>query len=53
MLNDPAGRQGSVQWHDWREELGYVRVRVIGKLVNELVGLFAQHVPAILRGTYD
>lgn len=53
MLNDPAGRQGSLQWHDWREELGYVRVRLIGKLVNELVGLFAQHVPAILRGTYD
>lgn len=53
MLNDPAGRIGSVQWHDWREELGYVRARLIGKLVNELAALFAQHAPAILRGEYD
>ena len=53
MLNDPAGRIGSVQWHDWREELGYVRARLIGKLVNELAGLFAHHAPAILRGEYD
>ena len=53
MLNDPAGRQGSVQWHDWREELGYIRARLIGKLVTELAVLFAQHTPAILRGAYD
>ena len=53
MLNDPAGRVGSVQWHDWREELGYVRARLIGKLVTELATLFAQHAPAILSGTYD
>ena len=53
MLNDPAGRVGSVQWHDWREELGYVRARLIGKLVTELAALFAQHAPAILRGGYD
>ena len=53
MLNDPAGRVGSVQWHDWREELGYVRARLIGKLVAESAALFAQHAPAILRGEYD
>ncbi|MBJ6109919.1 dNTP triphosphohydrolase [Hymenobacter sp. BT523] len=53
MLNDPAGRVGSVQWHDWREELGYVRARLIGKLVAELAALFAAHAPAILRGEYD
>lgn len=53
MLNDPPGRQGSVQWHDWREELGYIRARLIGKLVNELSILFARHAPAILRGHYD
>ena len=53
MLNDPAGRQGSVRWHDWREELGYVRARLIGKLVMELAALFARHAPAILRGEYD
>ncbi|ALW85870.1 deoxyguanosinetriphosphate triphosphohydrolase [Hymenobacter sedentarius] len=53
MLNDPAGRVGSVQWHDWREELGYVRARLIGKLVAESAALFAQHAPAILCGEYD
>ncbi len=53
MLDDPAGRVGSVQWHDWREELGYVRARLIGKLVAEAATLFAGHAPAILRGEYD
>ena len=53
MLDDPPGRRASVRWHDWREELGYVRARLIGKLVSELAGLFARHAPAILRGTYD
>ncbi|WP_236049622.1 dGTP triphosphohydrolase [Hymenobacter negativus] len=53
MLNDPAGRVGSVQWHDWREELGYIRARLIGKLVAELASLFAQHAPTILSGHYD
>ncbi|WP_230688224.1 dGTP triphosphohydrolase [Hymenobacter jeongseonensis] len=53
MLNDPAGRVGSVQWHDWREELGYIRARLIGKLVAEIATLFAKHAPAILRGEYD
>ena len=53
MLNDPAGRVGSVQWHDWREELGYVRARLIGKLVAEAAALFARHAPAILCGEYD
>lgn len=53
MLNDPPGRRASVQWHDWREELGYVRARLIGKLVRELAGRFATHAPALLRGDYD
>ncbi|GAA4349224.1 deoxyguanosinetriphosphate triphosphohydrolase [Hymenobacter saemangeumensis] len=53
MLNDPPGRVGSVQWYDWREELGYVRARLIGKLVAEAAGLFALHAPAIMAGTYD
>ncbi|HEX8658354.1 MAG TPA: dNTP triphosphohydrolase, partial [Hymenobacter sp.] len=53
MLNDPADRPSSVQWHDWREELGYIRARLIGKLVAEAAALFAQHAPAILRGHYD
>src|SRR6476661_1580011 len=53
MLNDPPGRQASVQWHDWREELGYVRARLIGKLVAEVAASFARHAAAILAGQYD
>jgi dGTPase len=53
MLNDPAGRPASVQWHDWREELGYVRARLIGKLVAEVAATFARHADAIMRGEYD
>ena len=53
MLNDPAGRPASVRWHDWREELGYVRARLIGKLVAELAALWFQAAPAILRGDFD
>ena len=53
MLADPTDRPASVQWHDWREELGYVRARLIGKLVGEVAALFAGHAPALLAGTYD
>ncbi|WP_048825766.1 dGTP triphosphohydrolase [Hymenobacter sp. DG25B] len=53
MLNDPPTRQASVQWHDWREELGYIRARLIGKLVDEVSQRFAEHVPAMLTGQYD
>ncbi|TGE29981.1 dNTP triphosphohydrolase [Hymenobacter metallicola] len=53
MLNDPPGRPASIQWHDWREELGYVRARLIGRLVAEIADLFALHAPAMLTGQYD
>jgi dGTPase len=53
MLADPADRPRSVQWHDWREELGYLRARLIGKLVAETAVVFARHAPAMLRGSYD
>ncbi len=53
MLNDNAARPRSLVWHDWREELGYLRARLIGKLVDETATLFAQHAPAMLRGEYD
>ncbi|GAA4388327.1 dGTP triphosphohydrolase [Hymenobacter koreensis] len=53
MLADDPDRPRSVQWLDWREELGYIRARLIGKLVAETAALFASHAPAILRGEYD
>ncbi|GAB2952350.1 deoxyguanosinetriphosphate triphosphohydrolase [Hymenobacter coalescens] len=53
MLADPADRPRSVQWHDWREELGYLRARLIGKLVAETAQVFARHAPAMLHGAYD
>ncbi|KUG07365.1 dGTP triphosphohydrolase [Solirubrum puertoriconensis] len=53
MLADAPARPRSVEWRDWREELGYVRARLIGKLVAEAAQLFAQHAPAMLRGEYD
>ena len=53
MLGDSAARPSSIVWYDWREELGYLRARLIGKLVDETATLFAQHAPAMLRGEYD
>ncbi|TLM96848.1 dGTP triphosphohydrolase [Hymenobacter jeollabukensis] len=53
ILADPADRPRTVQWHDWREELGYLRARLIGKLVAETAQVFARHAPAMLTGDYD
>ncbi|OON70399.1 deoxyguanosinetriphosphate triphosphohydrolase [Hymenobacter sp. CRA2] len=53
MLADPADRPRTVQWYDWREELGYLRARLIGKLVAETAACFARHAPAMLVGEYD
>ena len=50
----PKGSGSSgLEWRDWQEELGYLRATLIGQLVDETATRFAQHVPAILAGTYD
>jgi dGTPase len=50
----PKGTGSSgLEWRDWQEELGYLRATLIGQLVDETATRFAQHLPAILTGTYD
>ncbi|MHC2993840.1 deoxyguanosinetriphosphate triphosphohydrolase [Pontibacter sp. HJ8] len=53
ILNDAPDRVSSLTFYDWREEIGYLRARIIGKLINETAGIFLQHEPEILAGTYD
>ncbi|WP_460612219.1 dGTP triphosphohydrolase [Hymenobacter seoulensis] len=53
LLGDAPGRRGSVQWHDWREELGYLRARLINRLVQQAARLFADRAEDLLRGRSD
>ncbi|MFD2786381.1 dGTP triphosphohydrolase [Hymenobacter rubripertinctus] len=53
MLGDAPGRRGSVEWRDWREELGYLRARLINRLVQQTARCFADQAPALLRGHFD
>lgn len=53
MLSDRPGRQASVEWRDWREELGYLRARLINRLVQQTARLFADRAPGLLQGRYD
>lgn len=53
ILNEPAQRPSRLTFYDWREQLGYLRARIIDKLINETATLFIQNEKAILNGTYD
>ena len=53
MLGDAPGRRGSVEWRDWREELGYLRARLINRLVQQTARRFADQAPQLLRGHFD
>ncbi|MCA8830845.1 dGTP triphosphohydrolase [Hymenobacter pini] len=53
LLSDAPGRQASVEWRDWREELGYLRARLINRLVQQTARLFADRAPQLLLGRYD
>ncbi|GGG41791.1 dGTPase [Hymenobacter glacieicola] len=53
MLGDAPGRRGSLDWRDWREELGYLRARLINRLVQQTARLFADRAPDLLRGRSD
>ncbi|RSK44414.1 dGTP triphosphohydrolase [Hymenobacter perfusus] len=53
LLGDAPNRQGSVEWRDWREELGYLRARLINRLVQQTARLFADRAAALLRGHAD
>ncbi|CAN5910898.1 deoxyguanosinetriphosphate triphosphohydrolase [soil metagenome] len=53
ILNDPPDRKSHLTFFDWREEIGYLRARIIGKLIYETATIFWQHEPEILTGTFD
>lgn len=53
ILNEAPGRKSSLTFHDWREEIGYLRARIIGKLIEEAAAVFLRHEEEILAGTYD
>ncbi|MCJ8163903.1 dNTP triphosphohydrolase [Pontibacter sp. E15-1] len=53
ILDDNPNRKSSLSFYDWREEIGYLRARIIGKLIEETTAIFLEHEQEILRGTYD
>lgn len=53
ILGDAPDRVSSLTFYDWREEIGYLRARIIGKLINETTQIFLEHEEAILAGNYD
>ncbi|GAA4435145.1 deoxyguanosinetriphosphate triphosphohydrolase [Pontibacter saemangeumensis] len=53
ILNDNPNRTSSLHFYDWREEIGYLRARIIGKLIEETSAVFLQHEQEILQGIYD
>ncbi|WP_299706631.1 dGTP triphosphohydrolase [uncultured Pontibacter sp.] len=53
ILGDAPDRVSTLTFFDWREEIGYLRARIIGKLINEATQIFLQHEQEILAGTYD
>ncbi|PTX22564.1 dGTPase [Pontibacter mucosus] len=53
ILNDDPNRKSSLTFFDWKEEIGYLRARIINKLIEETTAIFLQHEEAMLAGTYD
>ena len=53
ILNDAPDRKSNITFFDWREQIGYLRARIIGKLIQETAELFIQKEPEMLAGTYD
>jgi len=53
ILNDDPDRKSSLTFYDWREEIGYLRARIIGKLIEETAQVFLRHEKEILQGSYD
>ncbi|MGV3587386.1 MAG: deoxyguanosinetriphosphate triphosphohydrolase [Adhaeribacter sp.] len=53
ILDESPDRKSRLTFYDWREQLGYLRARIIDKLINETADIFIQNEAAILNGTYD
>lgn len=53
LLNEKPGKSSSITFHDWREQLGLWRARIINNLVYECAQIFLEHEAAILSGQFD
>jgi len=53
LLHEQEGKQSSITFHDWREQLGLWRARIINNLVYECAQIFLEQEAAILAGTFD
>ncbi|MGV3639866.1 MAG: deoxyguanosinetriphosphate triphosphohydrolase [Adhaeribacter sp.] len=52
LLDDP-NRKSSLTFYDWREQIGYYRALIIGKLIAETAGIFTDNEAQILSGQFD
>ncbi|MBC5993948.1 dGTP triphosphohydrolase [Pontibacter cellulosilyticus] len=53
ILNLDSNHKSSLTFYDWKEEIGYLRARIIGKLIDETTAVFLEHEQEMLNGTYD
>ena len=47
------GKTSSITFTDWREEIGYLRARIIGELIEACAKIFLKEEAGILAGTFD
>ena len=53
LLEEPEGKVSRIQFSDWREEIGFLRAKIIGKLIAESAEVFLREEAAILAGRFD
>ncbi|WP_317193576.1 deoxyguanosinetriphosphate triphosphohydrolase [Adhaeribacter terrigena] len=53
LLEEPEGKVSRINFSDWREEIGFLRARIIGKLIAESAEIFLREEKAILAGNFD
>lgn len=46
-------RESRLRFYDWREEIGYLRARIINDLIYQVAQLFLEQEQEILAGTFD
>ena len=47
------GKTSTITFTDWREEIGYLRARIIGELIEACAKIFLKEEEGILAGTFD
>jgi dGTPase len=53
LLEEPEGKVSRIHFSDWREEIGFLRAKIIGKLIAEASEIFLLEEEAILDGRFD